>query len=180
MIICLTCEKKMERSKRYILINSGASFCSEACWTNYAKQLIGFTWENNEDQDNHLKVSIASALDDILNEISKDLRVHGYCSILNGTNYSEEQIEKIQENLNVQFRNLIFVELDVNRKYFVVDENGKKMVLRLLDSTLYTYNRALKSDPNYLVNPNKYYESEIERITTAKKRVEKSRFNLSF
>lgn len=42
-----------------------------------------------------------------------------------------------------EFNNLLYVEVNQDKKYFIVNRNGKATVLRLLDSIIYNNKRAL-------------------------------------
>lgn len=104
-------------------------------------------------------------------QVSSDLRLSGYCTI-HDNNVDTELLRKY---LLSDFKNLLYVEINESRKYFISRNDGKNIVLKLLDSSIYKLKRAIVNLEREFYCM-KDYENELERLTGLKSMIEKEKF----
>lgn len=95
-------------------------------------------------------------------ELASDLRLNGFCSIMNSKNILED-VDILRKYLISEFSNILFVEVNDFKKYFVVSESGKATVIKLIDNSIF-YAKRLWVDAEQRKEAFEKHKAEWERL----------------
>lgn len=108
---------------------------------------------------------------ELAKQVSSDLRLSGYSSIYD----KNIDTDILRRYLLSDFKKLLFVEIDESRKYFISRNDGKNIVIKSLDSSIYKLKRAIVNFEREFYCM-KDYKDELDRLTGLKNMIEKEKF----
>lgn len=107
--------------------------------------------------------------------IKSDLRLHGYCSILH-KDFSESDADEVKKYLMNDFNNLLFVQVEDDKKYFITSNIGRNVVLKLLENKIYLLKRSINiSEQRGYSSENE--KAEYDRLNKLFRLISKVKFN---
>ncbi|WCF11525.1 hypothetical protein NDS46_31705 (plasmid) [Paenibacillus thiaminolyticus] len=107
-------------------------------------------------------------------KITAELKVKGFYSILN-KQFTEDDANMLYLTLIRYFPNVLYLELNQEKKFFIVSKIGKKSVLKLIESSIFNLKRKWVT-LEQKKQPFEEYYKEWEDLIKSKKVVEGHRF----
>lgn len=111
---------------------------------------------------------------EFIENIITELRVKGFYFIIN-EDFTEDDANIIYTKILKHFSNVLFFELNQEKKFFIVNIEGKKSVLKLIDSSIYNLKRRWVTSQQKNESFELHYK-EWERQIELRKIIEKHRF----
>lgn len=111
---------------------------------------------------------------EFIGNIITELRVKGFYFIIN-EDFTEDDANIIYTKISKYFSNVLFFELNQEKKFFIINIEGKKSVLKLIDSSIHNLKRRWVTSQQKN-EPFEMHYKEWERQVELRKIIEKHRF----
>ncbi|MFK7693311.1 hypothetical protein [Paenibacillus sp. HJGM_3] len=110
---------------------------------------------------------------EFIEDVIKHIRIHGYYSVLFNEDFTDLDALYFLESLKDTFANIVYVNFDDTKKYFVINEPGKKTVLKLMEKSIHLTKRGIYDS---LGNVFPEIKLKFDKMTRNKKALEQVRF----
>lgn len=111
---------------------------------------------------------------EFIENIITELRVKGFYFIIN-EDFTETDANIVCSKLLIHFSNVLFIELNHEKKFFIINVEGKKSVLKLINSSIYNLKRRWVTSQQKN-EPFELHYKEWERQIELRKILEKHSF----